>query len=258
MRKIVLIIVVLYSGIILAQTKVIAHRGFSEIAPENTLSAFQKAIEIGADYFEFDVHKTKDGILVIIHDKTVDRTSSNGKKGEISKLSFKEVQKIRVGSPSKFGNKFKDEKIPTLNEALRLAKGKIKVCVEIKADGIVKEVEKTIRDLDMEDEVIIFAFSDKSLSEIKKINPKLKTLLLRNYANLKTLDVVKGIHADAIGVGYDTKLTKEFITTAHNKDIKVFKWTVNKEGQMKYLIGIGVDGLITNHPDKALNILKLK
>ncbi len=237
-----------------AQTKVIAHRGFSEIAPENTLIAFQKAIEIGADYYELDVHQTKDDVLVVIHDNTVNRTSSNDKTGKISELNFSDVLCVRVGNSKKFDKKFSDVKIPTLKEALELAKGKAKICVELKADNIENQVIELLNELDMINQVIVFAFNDKSLVNIKKLNPKVKTLLLKNHANIKTLDFVKEINADAIGVGYDTKITKEFISYAHKNNIKVFKWTVNKEQEMKELIDLQIDGIITNKPDLALKL----
>lgn len=237
-----------------AQTKIIAHRGFSDIAPENTLIAFQKAIEIGADYFELDVHQTKDGILVVIHDKTINRTSSNNKTGKINNLNFSELQSVRVGLSSKFGEEYNNEKIPTLKEALELAKGNIKVCVELKADKIENQVAELLNELDMIDQVIVFAFNDKSLVNIKKLNPEIKTLFLKSYANIKTLDFVKEINANAIGVGYDTKITKEFISYAHKNNIEVFKWTVNKEQEMKELIDLQIDGIITNKPDLALKL----
>lgn len=237
-----------------AQTKIIAHRGFSDIAPENTLIAFQKAIETGADYFELDVHQTKDGILVVIHDKTINRTSSNSKTGKINNLNFSELHSVRVGLSSKFGEEYNNEKIPTLKEALELAKGKIKVCVELKADKIENQVVELLNELDMIDQVIVFAFNDKSLVNIKKLNPEIKTLFLKNYANIKTLDFVKEINANAIGVGNDTKITKEFISYAHKNNIEVFKWTVNKEQKMKELIDLQIDGIITNKPDLALKL----
>lgn len=237
-----------------AQTKIIAHRGFSDIAPENTLIAFQKAIEIGADYFELDVHQTKDGILVVIHDKTINRTSSNNKTGKINNLNFSELHSVRVGLSSKFGEEYNNEKIPTLKEALELAKGNIKVCVELKADKIENQVVELLNELDMIDQVIVFAFNDKSLVNIKKLNPEIKTLFLKSYANIKTLDFVKEINANAIGVGYDTKITKEFISYAHKNNIEVFKWTVNKEQEMKELIDLQIDGIITNKPDLALKL----
>ncbi len=253
-KIIITVLLILFSVSNQAQTKIIAHRGFSDIAPENTLIAFQKAIEIGADYFELDVHQTKDGILVVIHDNTVNRTSSNNKTGKIRELDYSEILGVKVGYSKKFDAQFPDEKIPTLEEALQLAKGKIKVCVELKTDGIVNEVDKLIRELDMIEEVIIFAFNDKSLVNIKKLNPEVKTLLLKNYANIKTLDFVKEINANAIGVGYDTKITKKFVLYAHKNNIKVFKWTVNKEQKMKELIDLQIDGIITNKPDLALKL----
>jgi len=253
-KIIITVLLILFSVSNQAQTKIIAHRGFSDIAPENTLSAFEKAIEIGADYFEVDVHQTKDNVLVVIHDKTIDRTCSNNKTGKISELNFSDLQNVRVGFSCKFGNEFSNEKIPTLKEALEFAKGKIKVCVELKADEIENKVVELLNELDMINQVIVFAFNDKSLVKIKNLNPEIKTLFLKNHTNIKTLDFVKEIHANAIGVGYDTKITKEFILYAHKNNIKVFKWTVNKEQEMKELIDLNIDGIITNRPDLALKL----
>ena len=253
-KKIIIVLLTLFSVSNQAQTKIIAHRGFSDIAPENTLIAFQKAIKVGADYFELDVHQTKDGVLVVIHDKTVDRTSSNGKKGEIKEKTLSELQKVKVGLSSKFGEKYSNEKVPTLQEALELAKGKIKVCVELKVEEIEASVIHLLNELDMIDKVIIFSFHDKSLINIRKLNPNIKTLFLKGTANFKTLDYVKEINANAIGVGYDTKITKEFISYARKNNIEVFKWTVNKEQEMKKLIDLNIDGIITNKPDLALKL----
>ena len=101
-----------------AQTKIIAHRGFSGIAPENTLIAFQKAIDCKADYFELDVHKTKNDSIVVIHNSSLDKTSSNGFKGKISEMNYSDLRAVKVGYSHKFGNKYENEKIPTLREAL--------------------------------------------------------------------------------------------------------------------------------------------
>ena len=120
---------------------------------------FEKAIEIGADYFELDVHKTKDDTLVVIHDYDVNRTSSDGLKGKIAEMNYADLVKINVGAPKEFGDKYVDTKIPTLREALALAKGKIKVCIEVKVYDIEEAVLKTVNDLKVNDEVIIFSFS---------------------------------------------------------------------------------------------------
>ena len=249
-------IVAFISTMVNAQTKIIAHRGFSGIAPENTLIAFQKAIESGADYFELDVHKSSDGHIFVIHDKSIKRTSSDNLEGNIDQMTCKEIKKLKVGYPKKFGNVYKDEKIPTLKKALKLAKGKIKVCIEIKVDGIEKEVFKIINDLKMNNEVIIFSFYDSVLTRIRQLDETIPILYLKDNANYTIIDYAKTINVNAIGVGYKTEITQGFLDLAHKSGIEVWKWTVNDESQMHELIDLGIDGIITNYPDKALAIKK--
>lgn len=257
MNKLVLIaLLVLGSTLTNAQTKIIAHRGFSSAAPENTLAAFQKAIEIKANYFELDVHKTKDDSLVVIHDSSIDRTSSNSMKGKISEIKYNELTAFKVGYPQKFGDAYGNEKIPTLREALKFAKGKIKVCIEIKVYGVEKEVLEIVNDLEMNDEVIIFSFYYPVLAKIRKLDNDIPILYLISLADKMTIDYAKVIGANAIGVGYGTTITKEYLGFAHENGIEVWKWTVNKEEEMQQLIGLGLDGLITNFPEKALKMRK--
>jgi glycerophosphoryl diester phosphodiesterase len=238
-----------------AQTKIIAHRGFSAIAPENTLIAFQKAIESGADYFELDVHQSSDGNIFVIHDKSTNRTTSNQTKGKIAQMTCKELKKVKVGYTEKFGNTYKDEKLPTLKEVLKLAKGKIKVCIEIKIYDVEEQVLKIVKDLDMEQEVILFSFYYPVLTKIRQLDAKIPILYLKDKVNTSTINYAKLINANAIGAGYATTITKELLKFAHKNDIEIWKWTVNNETQMQKLSDIGLDGLITNHPDKALKIV---
>jgi glycerophosphoryl diester phosphodiesterase len=238
-----------------AQTKIIAHRGFSGIAPENTIIAFQKAIECGADFIELDVHKTKDDSIVVIHDATVDRTSSNGMKGSIAEMTFRDLSGVKAGYSDRFGNEFESEKIPTLREVLELARGKIKVCVEIKVDGAEKEVLDIVNDLQSRDEVIIFSFKYDVLEKIRQMDKEIHLLYLETVAGKSTLESATLIDAFAIGVGPLTKVNKSFLKKAHDKGIEVWVWTINEEKKMKRFINIGIDGLITNYPDKALNII---
>ncbi|MFC2086344.1 glycerophosphodiester phosphodiesterase [Bacteroidota bacterium] len=238
-----------------SQTKIIAHRGFSGIAPENTLIAFQKAIECGADYFELDVQKTKDDSIVVIHDVTVDRTSSNDMKGVVAEMTYGDLTAVKVGYSKKFSDKYKNEKIPTLRETLELSKNKIKVCIEIKVLGVEKEVVKIVNKLGVKDDVIIFSFYYPVIAKIRQLDKNISTLFLVNKADEMTIDYVKIIESDAIGVGSETKVSKEFLETAHNYGIEVWKWTVNDEDEMQQLFDIGIDGLITNYPDKAIKEL---
>ncbi|MFA6618216.1 MAG: glycerophosphodiester phosphodiesterase family protein [Candidatus Neomarinimicrobiota bacterium] len=239
-----------------AETKVIAHRGFSAKAPENTLIAFRKAIRSGADYFELDVHKTADDSVVVIHDGSVNRVCSNGISGNIAEMSFKESRAVRMGYPKKFGKKFRRAGIPTLKEALSLAKGKIKVCIEIKAADVEKAVLKTVNDLNMNNEVIIFAFSYDVLKNIRDLDPEIPILYLRSVVNEETIKMVKDISGNAIGAGLKTPLTPELLDQAHESGIELWQWTVNKEEDMKRLLNISADGIISDHPDKVLKLQK--
>jgi glycerophosphoryl diester phosphodiesterase len=255
-RIIILVGLAFLSIQINAQTKIIAHRGFSSIAPENTLVAFQKAIECKADYFELDVHKTKNDSIVVVHDSSINRTSSNDFKGKIAEMNYSDLTTVKVGYSEKFDDKYENEKIPTLREALELAKGKIKVCIEIKVYGVEKEVLKIINDLGVKDEVIIFSFHYPVLAKIRQLDKNIPILFLLNKADKMTIDYAKIIESNAIGVGNGTTVTEEYLNFAHQNDIEVWKWTVNEEDEMQQLIDLGLDGLITNFPDKALKITK--
>lgn len=237
-----------------AQTKIIAHRGFSSIAPENTLVAFQKAIESGAEYFELDIHRSKDNALMVIHDATVDRTSSNSKKGTIAQMSLAEIEKVQVGYLEKFGNTFVHEKIPTLREALELAKGKIKVCLEIKALGVEQQMLTLVEELDMLDEVIVFSFHYEAIAKVRQLNREIPTLYLIGNPDHLTADYAKVIQANAIGVGKDLNISKAFIETVHKQGIEVWMYTINEPEEIKALLNVGLDGLITNFPKRALEI----
>lgn len=250
------IFLLLTSLFVNAQTKIIAHRGFSSAAPENTLAAFQMAIEIGAPYFELDVHKTKDDSLVVIHDYSLGRTSSNNAKGNIADMNYADLENVRVGYSKEFGNDYKDEKVPALRDALQLAKWKIKVCIEIKVTGIEASVIKTINDLNVNDRVIIFSFDYEVLKKIRSLDKDIEILYLKGNANNLTLDKAMAINASAIGVGGATKITKNFIDQSHSKGLEVWQYTINNETQMRKLIEVGLDGLITDYPDKALEILR--
>lgn len=255
MRKLIIAtILFLITNQINSQTKIIAHRGFSSIAPENTLIAFSKAIESKADYFELDVHQAKDGSLIVIHDYSVDRTSSNNKKGIIAKMNTDDLAQVKVGFSLNFDDTYENEKIPTLREALELAKGKIKVCIEIKVFGIEKEVLDIIYDLGVSDDIILFAFDYPVLAKIRQLDKNIPILYLIDFANEDTIDYATLIGSNAIGVGSNTHLTKEYIDFAHKHNIEVWKWTINNVDEMQRLIDLGLDGLITNFPEKAIGL----
>lgn len=231
--------------------KIISHRGFSSEFPENTLVAFLKAIEIGADFIELDVHKTKDHKIVVIHDDSVDRTSCNDKKGAISEMNLKDLEEVTVGYSAKFGAKFKNEKIPTLKEVLELAKGKIKVCIEVKVENAEQEILEIIRKTEMENEVILFSFFPSVLQNFKNLNQKIPTLFLVEEFSNEALSNAKEMDCFAIGVGNETLIDENLIHKLHSQNIEIWQWTIDDEEEMQRLMELKVDGLITNKPDKA-------
>lgn len=177
-------------------------------------------------------------------------------KGKISEMTYKELVEVRVGFSAKYANEHQNEIIPTLRQTLELAKGKIKVCIEIKVLGAEKEILQIVRDLNMNDEVILFSFHYSVLVNIRQLDRRIPILFLVNEANQLTIDYAKIIYCNAIGVGGKTIITKEFLDFAHSENIEIWKWTVNNDKEMQELFALGLDGLITNKPDLAMKILK--
>ena len=240
-----------------SKTKIIAHRGFSSQYPENTMLAFQKAIGIGADFIELDLHKTKDDVIVVIHDDSVNRTSSNERKGEISEMTYDQLSDINVGYTTKFGGQFSDQKIPSLREVLELAKGKIKVCIEIKVAGIEQQILQLVHEVSMNDQVILFCFDQTVLTKIRKLDAKIPLLYLVEKIELSNIEEASKENFNAVGGGSATIITKELVDIAHSKNIEIWRWTVDNETEILDLLYLGIDGLITNAPDLALEKRKL-
>ena len=152
-----------------------AHRGYSRAAPENTLSAFRKAVEVGADYAELDVQRTADSALVILHDSDLMRLTKTSKG--IHELTLAEVRRFDVGSH--FDPAFAGERIPTLAEVIALARGKIKLNIELKFHGkdrrLAADVACLLREEDFEDQCVVTSLNYDGLVEVKRHNPRLQT-----------------------------------------------------------------------------------
>ena len=157
-------------------TTVIAHRGVSSLAPQNTIPAFQLGIDMGVDYLELDVQQSSDDSLMVIHDATVDATTNGA--GNVSSKTYLQLKALDAGSW--FDPAFTGEQIPTLYEVLSLAKGKAKVCVELKAANIEAAAVSMIEGLGMVDDVVIFSFDLNQLNVIKGLNSNLKVCFLNN------------------------------------------------------------------------------
>lgn len=227
--------------------KVTAHRGFSSAAPENTLAAFEKAIEVGADYFELDVYTSLDGVLVVMHDSTVDRTTDG--TGNVADFTLAQLKALDAGSW--FNMRFTGERIPTFEEALKLAKGRIKVMIEIKSADA-SAVCNLVDSLGMRDEVVIASFDLAKVTQAHNLG--FKTLGL--ISDIKSWQSVQTAGGDIVGPGYSSMDDDSFtyVSQAQNVGLEVWPWTCDNEMVMMRLTDLRVNGIITNYPDWLKNI----
>lgn len=240
---------------------IIAHRGFSGVAPENTLISFKKAIEIGADMIEFDVSLSKDGIPVVIHDKTVNRTTNS--KGKVENFTLEELKSFDAGSWYK--TEFKDEKIPTLEEVIKISKGKIILNIEIKkysvkrkikVDGLEHKIVQLLEKYEMTNDVLISSFSKMAIQRIKEFNSDIPVAYLYRFGLnprvIKAFDKF-GIYSFNIS---KRSFSKKSLNNLHDKGIKLNLYTINQKREMRKFIKHGVDGIITNYPNKLIEVIE--
>lgn len=228
----------------------IAHRGYSEKYPENTILAFEKAIEIGADGIEMDVHFSKDGQLVVIHDEELDRTTTG--HGFVKDYTLEELKTFDAGI--KFGEKFKGLKIPTFDEFLELVHDKdLLINVEIKNSiihykNIEEAVYEKIKEYGIEDKVIISTFDHYSAKKCKGLNTSVKVGALYWDCIYEPYKYVEMLGVDALHPEFNS-ITKEIVEESHKRKLEVNVYTVNLKEDMEKMIGLGVDMIITNNPE---------
>lgn len=238
------------------KTKVWAHRGASGYAPENTLDAFQKAVEMGADGIELDVQMTKDGELVVIHDETIERVSDG--KGWVKDYTYNELKQFNF---NKTHSEYEKEEIPTLEQVYLLIKPtNLMINVEIKT-GIVfyPEIEERVLELTdrlgMKDRVIYSSFNHYTVRKIKELDPEAKTGMLYEDGIVDAVDYAADVlHADALHPADFNVWYPGFLERCRERKRLLHVWTVNEEKDMRQLCEAGVDALITNYPDVAKRI----
>lgn len=232
-------------------TVVIAHRGASGSTPENTLAAVNQAIIDGSDWIEIDVQETKDGEIVVIHDS--DFMKLAGASLKIWDGTLQQIQEIDVGSH--FHSKFANERVPTLENVLKVAKGKTQVLIELKYYGHDEQLEERviniIERLNMAEQVMLMSLSYNGIQKVRSLRPSWKVGLLAAKAvgNLAKLDV------DFLAVSQGI-VTALLVRDAQQSNIDLFVWTINDSVNMSRMISLGVDGIITDEPRLANKVLK--
>lgn len=248
------------------ETQIIGHRGFSAFAPENTLGSFRRCLTMDGDMIELDVHLSADDSLMVIHDRTVDRTT-NG-TGDVQSLTYAALKKLDAGTW--FCENYNDEKIPTLAEVLSLVDTQRILLIELKwprkgiYKGMTKQVVELVKKCHLEKNVVIQSFEPRYLQEVMQLAPDIKThqlifgtaplfpLYFDRTAHVKIFKPLPGVAS----VNCNYKFArKAFICKMHKKHVTVFVYTVNKPKQIMRAVRRGADGIITNNTLLAVRTL---
>jgi glycerophosphoryl diester phosphodiesterase len=231
---------------------VIAHRGASGHAPENTLAAFKRATVLGATFIETDLQLSRDARFVAIHDDTVNRTT-NG-QGKVHDLSLADLRKLDAGSW--FGSEFTGERIPTLEEILEFSKKHdVVFYLELKPGGSWGGEHALIGALRQSSEeiarTVVISFDAGILAALRRIEPTLMTGLLFDGQIDRPLERALEVGARQLAVRGDL-VTPVMLAEARKKDLQVVCWTVNQPAHMRLLIQAGVDGIMSDYPDRLV------
>lgn len=236
-------------------TKIFAHRGASAYAPENTVEAFALAMEQGADGIELDVQMTKDGQVVVIHDETIDRVSDG--TGAVRDYTLEELKKFHF---SNHMENYENTAIPTLKEVLDLIKSSnMLLNIELKTGiywypNLEEKTMELVKEAGMEDRVIYSSFNHYSIKKILELDSHAECAFLYSDVILNVDKYAKnagvcGLHPAV----YHLKMA-EFLKEYQESGLKVRVWTVNKKEDMERFIKADLEAVITNYPDKALEI----
>jgi len=242
---------------------IVAHRGSSSTTPENTISAFRQAIIDRADAIELDVHLTKDGEVIVIHDERLARTTNGS--GYVRKHTLADIKKLDAGSW--FQNKYAGENVPTLAEVFSEFRNKVGINIEIKTESmrrqnmlIVKKCVALIESYNLTKSILVSSFHHPFIRGVKELNPNIPTGLLCSHIH-------RGFKSNislAISVGAEylilagSMVSKRIIDTAHDNKLLVGEYTINTVRRAERAHQLGIDAVITNTPNRIKEILTIK
>jgi glycerophosphoryl diester phosphodiesterase len=238
---------------------VTAHRGFSGRAPENTVAAFEAAITAGCDMIELDVQLSRDKELVVIHDETLERTTDG--RGLVSGFVLADLKRLDAGAW--FSPEFAGERVPILGEALALAHGRISVNIELKfgrhsafaPEELADRAVDACRRASMLDQVLFSSFVPEAIDRVRKRYPSLPVAIIADRPWKNPEDPGEGRTYPVINCR-EGLLNSGNIRRAQAGGIHIHAWTVNSTRAMKRCIALGVNGVITNHPDRFISLLQ--
>ena len=241
---------------------VIAHRGDSAHRPENTLSSFASALEVGAEVVEFDVQLTADGHVVVIHDALLDRTTDS--RGSLRQMTLQQVRAVSAGYPARFGDRFRGERIPTLAEALGFLRERSKAMIEIKSDSVTDDEEggiealtiEEIRRTGMEKDTVLISFDRRALLRCRAAAQEIMRGHL--FARAEPGDVLTGAREVACELVMPEKgmLSDALRERAREAGLKVATWVVDDPEELAALSRFELYGVGSNRPGVLLDALR--
>jgi glycerophosphoryl diester phosphodiesterase len=229
----------------------IGHRGAAGTHPENTMVSFRRAVELGCDGVEFDVHKTRDGHLVVIHDAFVNRTT-NG-QGLIREMTLDQLKALDAGCFK--GDQFKGERIPTLHELIEGTPSSLKLFCELKAGsihypGIEEDLLKAIDAAGARDRFQISSFDHVALKRIHEMDPSMPLGMLYSENMVDAVGLAQSLGCNALHPTWEWT-TPDLVARAHAAGMQVNVWTVNMPMAVQMMKAIGVDGIMSDFPDRV-------
>jgi glycerophosphoryl diester phosphodiesterase len=243
---------------------VIGHRGASGHAPEHTFASWDRALALGADYIEQDLQMTGDGVLVVMHDATLDRTTSG--TGEVIAHTLAHIKQLDAGSW--FNSQFASERVPTLREVFERYGQTTNYYIETKnpedAHGMEEKLVELMGEFELRDaavekwQVLIQSFSKPSLLRLQEMDPQLPLIQLveKEFTSAQIRERLADIHNYAVGIGpARTSVDQPLVDAAHDQGLVVHPYTVNDEAEMRRLIALGADGMFTDFPDRLNRLL---
>lgn len=220
----------------------IGHRGAAGHAPENTIAAIRSGVSLGVDFVELDVRRSRDGRLVVMHDKLVDRTTDG--TGPVSEMTWEELQSLDAGH---------GERVPCVEGALAAANGRAGAILEAKIPGIGPAIHRVVRASAFSGPVIYASFLHTEILEIRKIDPLARTIALMEHVPVAGAALARDANATFVGLTLDCA-SAEFIAALHDGGIGVLLYTVNDPTLIHCAIELGADGVISDYPERIPKI----
>jgi glycerophosphoryl diester phosphodiesterase len=241
---------------------VIAHRGDSAHRPENTLASFASALEIGAEFMELDVQLTRDGHVVVLHDATLDRTTTG--RGSVRDLTLAEVRSVSAGYPSRFGDGFRGERVPALSEVLAFLRDRCRVMIELKSDSVTDDEEggleahtiEEIRRAHMEKDSALISFSRRALLRCRKAAPEILRGHLFHGGTPE--QVVEGARAAGTDLVMPEKsmLADALFERTRAASLRVATWVLDEPEEITALARFELYGFATNRPGVMMDAVR--